>query len=80
MAEPWRAQVAADAAQAEAAGWFWRYRINAIKVRGLLLRRITVVLGKLACAESCMLRGGPADGSSAGDVAPQLSCMRTQCL
>lgn len=33
VAEPWRGQVVADAAKAEAAGWFWRYRVNAIKVR-----------------------------------------------
>jgi hypothetical protein len=32
VAEPWRGQVLADAAKAEEAGWFWRYRINAIKV------------------------------------------------
>ena len=33
LAEPWRSQVAADAARAEAAGWFWRYRTNSLKAR-----------------------------------------------
>ena len=36
LAEPWRSQVAADAARAEEAGWFWRYRTNSLKARAAL--------------------------------------------
>lgn len=33
VAEPWASTVKADAAKAQRAGWFWKYKINSVKVQ-----------------------------------------------